>query len=174
MSEDISKSLDLMTKEVEQAMFQEPNKEKEAVEERPVHRLEGILTMQHRTLEQAIAHRKEFEVTKEKNLKAINEVFREDIDRCDRKITQITEALGLLQKEKQNLYDGLEKRRQEIIDQFKADDEALMKIISAQRMVIMALGDDDERPATLPNGSRKPDTGNNKKQDTGKNEQRPN
>jgi hypothetical protein len=148
----------------------------DTVSARPIHRLEGIITMQQHTLEQAVNHRKDFETQKDANLKAIEEIYREDINRCDNKITTLTDSLILLQQEKQRLHDGLEKRRQEIIDQFKADDEALMKIIKAQRLVITALGESEESHGTgsRPNGFTKPDRGSDKKQETGQTEQRPN
>jgi hypothetical protein len=182
---DVKNALDLMSTEMEIEMAADElrsasegstkGKQEEAVSNRPVHRLEGIRSMQQRTLEQAISHRKEFEVTKEKNLEDMEAAFRRHIDTCDAKIAQVTETLGLLQKEKMDLYAAMEKRRQEIVEQFKADEAALVKIINAQRGVIDALGDDHaDELAPRPNGSRKPDRGDNKRQETSQEEQRPN
>jgi hypothetical protein len=137
---------------------------KEAVEARPVHRLEGILSMQQRTLDQAIAHRKEFEVIKNTNLQAVEASFREQIDACDQKIATMTETLLLLQQDKQRLQEELVKRRQEVIDRHNADDEALMKIIKAQRMVINALGDEYE---PRPNGATRPNRPDDQEPESG-------
>jgi hypothetical protein len=164
---DVSHALEIMDEEM---LAAEP--EAKEVQDRPVHKLEGIMTMHQRTLETALMHRKGMEEDRNKNLAAIEAIFREDIDRCDKKITTLTESLTLLQTEKVQLQQSLERRRQEIIQQFKDDEAALMKIIKAQRMVITALGDSDE--GSRPNGSRKPDRGNDKKPETGQGEQRTN
>jgi hypothetical protein len=177
-------ALDVMSDELEVEMAADrlraaagTVKEKDdSVENRPVHRLEGILTMQQHTLEQAIAHRKEFETAKEENIAEMEAAFRRHIDTCDKKISQVSEALGLLQKEKMDLYASMEKRRQEIIEQFKADEAALVKIIKAQRGVISALREEEEGDGgqRRPNGSVKPNNGNDRKQETGQTGQRPN
>lgn len=174
-------ALDVMSDELEVEMAVDQlraaagAKEENDVDNRPVHRLEGILSMQQHTLEQAISHRKEFETTKEKNIAEMEAAFRRHIDTCDKKISQVSETLGLLQKEKMDLYASMEKRRQEIIERFKADEAALVKIIKAQRGVISALREDEgDGGERRPNGSVKPDRGNNKKPETGQTEQRPN
>jgi hypothetical protein len=114
-----------------------------SVEARPIHRLEGIRSMQQSTLDQAIAHRKAFEVQKDTDIADAEQIYKALIDNCDAKVTKLTEALAELQREKKTLMQSLVDRRQEILDKFKADDDALMKIIKAQRMVISALGESD-------------------------------